>query len=406
MDIKLPDLKPRTFMIRSDMDPYYTAHLMFLSMRQNDILSRTGLHTARILFPRADEAPLVDVSFEVKERSQREYLEKKVSVTRIEWIKPLPAPTRDLEIVESYVDKYGRVVEETTRGPSALKFILARGEDEAVGQSTHIRVNGRHDPFRKDLAMVVKPKGKDAATKMPDDVVGARKPDELLALGEKLLEDLKKALERKDKTESRALYDRIIQIYIKLRELSKDADAQVKVRVENLKRKVEDLFHGVELLVERARKVFAAAHDRFEHEDVAGMEKLLNELRELEKSPDLVGSEGTTQLRQWVTQLEPLLDRCRTRLELARKKLTLTGVVLHFEEKPQTVETRLHVFGHAVGAAQEVRFIRATHFAIINEKMYKVGDTVDGEGVRVEKVWKYGVQVSLQEETREIGIRQ
>lgn len=406
LDIKVADLKPRTFMIRSDMDPYYTTHLMFLSMRQNDVLSRTGLHTAKVLFPRAEETPLVEVSFEVKEWSQREYLEKKVPVTRIEWIKPLPAPTRDLEVVESYVDKYGRVVEETTRGPAALKFILAKGEDEAVGQSTHIRVNGRHDPFRKDLAMVVKPKGKDTVDSKIAEDVGAKKPDELFALGEKLLEDLKKALERKDKAESRALYDRIIQVYVKLRDLSKDADAQVKVRVENLKRKVEDLYHGVEMLVERARKVFAAAHDRFEHEDVEGMGKLLNELRELEKSPELVGSEGTTQLRQWVTQLEPLLERCRTRLELARKKLTLTGVVLHYEEKPQTVEARLHVFGHAVGAAQEVRFIRATHFAIINDKMYKVGDLVEGEGVRVEKVWKYGVQVSLQDETREIGIRQ
>jgi hypothetical protein len=407
MDVKLPDLKPRTFMIRSDMDPYYTTHLMFLSMRQNDVLSRTGVHTAKILFPRGDESPLVEVSFEVKEWSQREYLEKKFSVTRIEWIKPLPAPTRDLEIVETYVDKYGRVVEETTRGPAGLRFVLAKGEEEAVGQSTHIRVNGRHDPFRKDLALQPKPKGdRSGPTGPTPDDIAIKKPDDGLALGEKLMEDLKKAAERKDKVEARALYDRIIQIYIKLKEATKDGDSQIKVRVENLKKRVEELFPGAEMLVDKARKVYAAALDRFEHEDVSGMEKLLGELRDFEKSPELVGSAQTTQLRQWVAQLEPLLDRCRTRLELARKKLTLTGVVLHLEEKPQTVETRLNVFGHAVGTTQEVRFIRATHFAIINEKMYKVGDTVEGEGVRVEKVWKYGVQVSLQEETREVGIRQ
>jgi hypothetical protein len=217
---------------------------------------------------------------------------------------------------------------------------------------------------------------------------------------------LKKAVERKDKAEARVLSDRIVQVYIKLRESSKDADSQVRARMESLKKRTEELFPGAVMLVEKARKIYTEALDRFEHEDVTGMEKLLNDLRNVEKAPELVGAEGLTTLRQWVVELEPLLTRCKTRLELAKKKLMLTGVVLHFEEKPQTVEARLNVFGHAAGASQEVRFIRATHIAIINDKMYKVGDTVEGEGVRVEKVWKYGVQVSLQDETREVGIRQ
>jgi hypothetical protein len=407
MDLRLPEATPKTFMIRSDVDLYYTTHLMFLSMRQNDVLSRTGLHTAKILFPRSEESPLVEVSFEVKEWSQREYLEKKFPVTRIEWVKPLPAPSRDLEVVETYVDKFGRVVEEVTRGPSGLRFLLTKGEDEAMGQSTHIRVNGRHDPFRKDLAL--QQKQKDKGVVVGDGLRAGdefHKPDDGITLGEKLLEELKKAVERKDKGEARSLYERIIQIYVKLKESSKDTDSQVRVRMENLKKRVEELFPGAVMLVEKARKIYTEALDRFEHEDVTGMEKLLNDLRNVEKAPELVGAEGLTTLRQWVSQLDPLLARCKTRLELAKKKLMLTGVVLHFEEKPQTVEACLNVFGHAAGASQEVRFIRATHFAIINDKMYKVGDTVEGEGVRVEKVWKYGIQVSLQDETREIGIRQ
>jgi len=31
---------------------------------------------------------------------------------------------------------------------------------------------------------------------------------------------------------------------------------------------------------------------------------------------------------------------------------------------------------------------------------------VEGEGVRVEKIWAFGVHVSLREEVRDVGIRQ
>jgi hypothetical protein len=43
---------------------------------------------------------------------------------------------------------------------------------------------------------------------------------------------------------------------------------------------------------------------------------------------------------------------------------------------------------------------------VLHGESYRVGDTVQGEGVRVEKIWAYGVQVSLREETREVGLQQ
>jgi hypothetical protein len=63
-------------------------------------------------------------------------------------------------------------------------------------------------------------------------------------------------------------------------------------------------------------------------------------------------------------------------------------------------------FGLQVGGVQDVRFTKLNRIAVINEKMYRVGDVVEGEGVRVEKVWAFGVQVSLREEVRDVGIRQ
>jgi len=64
------------------------------------------------------------------------------------------------------------------------------------------------------------------------------------------------------------------------------------------------------------------------------------------------------------------------------------------------------VVGHLVGGIQDVRFTKPNRIAVINEKMYRMGDVVEGEGVRVEKIWAFGIQVSLREETRDVGIRQ
>jgi hypothetical protein len=66
----------------------------------------------------------------------------------------------------------------------------------------------------------------------------------------------------------------------------------------------------------------------------------------------------------------------------------------------------MNLFGVFVGGVQDVRFTKPNRIAVINEKMYRVGDTVVGEGVRVEKIWAFGIQVSLREETRDVGIRQ
>ncbi len=407
LEVLLPDNTRKSFPVKSEVDLYYSTHLMFVAMRQNDVLSKAGLHGAKVFYPRIDEAPVADVSFEVRDWVQREYLGKKVAVTRIDWVKPLPSASRDAEIMETYVDRYGRVVEEVSRG--GMKILLVAGEDEAVGQASRIRLSGRRDPFRKDLVFVTKPKdvGATGAGVKAGDIPRVDKVDDGIVEVEKLLEKLAEAVERKVIEDQRSLYDKIIRMIIQLRDLAaKEPDQQVRIRVEGLKKRVEELYHGSEKLLEQARRHYVRGMEAFEKEDVPAMEKEIGEIKKLAEAPEFVGDERLTTVRAMVLELEPLLGRCKTRLELAKKKLELTGVVLHFEEKPQTMEIPLNVFGHTVGAPHELRFIRATHFAIINGKNYKVGDTVEGEGVRVERIRKYSVQVSLKEETREVGIRQ
>jgi hypothetical protein len=86
--------------------------------------------------------------------------------------------------------------------------------------------------------------------------------------------------------------------------------------------------------------------------------------------------------------------------------MVLTGTMLHEDVQLLPVEAGVSAFGVPVGGVQDVRFTKLNRIAVINEKMYRVGDVVEGEGVRVEKIWAFGVQVSLREEVRDVGIRQ
>jgi hypothetical protein len=100
------------------------------------------------------------------------------------------------------------------------------------------------------------------------------------------------------------------------------------------------------------------------------------------------------------------VGKCKTRIELGKKKLVLTGTLLHEDAQFLPVDATINVFGHQLGGVHEVRFIKPNRIAVINDKMYRIGDVVEGEGVRVEKIWAFGIQVSLREEVRDVGIRQ
>src|SRR5258706_3971951 len=152
----------RSYPVNSDEEVHYSRFLMFISLRQNGKLSKPGTQRAMLFAPREDDKnpPLSEVQLEVHEVLKREYMGKKdISVTRVSYLKPPPASSRDGELMETFVDKFGRIVEETTRG--GLKRILVKDEIEAVGKNERVRQGARRDPFRKDLAMFYSPMQKD-----------------------------------------------------------------------------------------------------------------------------------------------------------------------------------------------------------------------------------------------------
>jgi hypothetical protein len=400
----------KTYPVSTEEELHYSRFLMFISLRQNGKLSKPGTQRALLLEPRADDqSPISEVQLEVHEVVKKEYLGKKdVSVTRVTYLKPPPSPTRDGELLEAFIDKFGRVVEETTRG--GVRRVLVKDESEALGQNERVRQGGRRDPFRKDLAMYVDPNAPKTGVDQKGPPVDPSNIVEVLKKIESLIEELKKAKEEKREDEGNKIYTSLIEIFSLMRQ-NKDGAKPIQpveqARLKALQDMTEEIWGGLDRLMRTLRTTYVAVTEAFNRDDCDAMAKGIEDLKkavqtkkELEDTPQL------SQVLKWIGELEPLVNKCRTRIELGRKKIVLTGTLLHEDVQMLPVEAAVMAFGVQIGGLQDVRFTKLNRIAVINEKMYRIGDVVEGEGVRVEKIWAFGVQVSLREEVRDVGIRQ
>ncbi len=397
----------KSFPVSADEEVHYSPFLMFISLRQNGKLSKPGTQRVLLVSSRDDgQIPIAEVQLEVHEIVKREYMGKKdVPVTRVTYLKPPPAANRDAELLETFVDKFGRVVEEIRR--DGVRRVLVKEEVEAVGKNERIRPGARRDPFRKDLAMMPQAtagvEGKERPISVSKSTI-----DKVIEDIEKRFEDLRKAKEEKREDEGQLIYEKLIEIFSAVRNgnLQDPLPPAQMARVEALRKQTEDLWGGIDRLIKKLQTTYVKVLDAFNRDELDVMEKGIDELKKAQARKELEDQPQLAQVLKWIGELEPLVGKCKTRIELAKKKISLTGTLLHEDAQMIPVEAAVSVFGHQVGGVQEVRFIKPNRIAVINEKMYRVGDMVDGEGVRVEKIWAFGVQVSLREEIRDVGIRQ
>jgi len=397
----------KSFPVSADEEVHYSRFLMFISLRQNGKLSKAGTQRVLLLSPREDDQlPLAEVQLEVHEMVKREYMGKKdVTVTRVTYLKPPPAASRDAELLETFVDKFGRIVEETTRG--GVKRVLVKDEVDAVGKNERVRPGARRDPFRKDLALL-KPPTVGTGEGVKPIVITLDTMDATLKDVERLFDDLRKAKEEKRDDEGQVIYEKLLDIFAAIRKTNteKALPPAVIARVDALRKQTEELWGGIDRLMKKLQGTYVKVMEAFKQDELGDMEKGIDELKKAQNKKELDDQPQLAQLLKWIGELEPLVGKCKTRIELAKKRIFLTGTLLHEDVQLIPVDASVSVFGHQVGGIQEVRFIKPNRIAVINDKMYRVGDLVEGEGVRIEKIWAFGVQVSLREETRDVGIRQ
>ena len=408
IDVVLGPTDRKSFQVSSDEEVYYSRFLMFISLRQNGKLSKPGTHRARLFSPREDDKePIAEVQLEVHDFMKREYLGKKdVPVTKVTYLKPPPAANRDAELVETYVDKFGRIVEEISRG--GMRRVLVKDEIEAVGKNERVRPGARRDPFRKDLAMFFNPraaKGDDKRGEPPPD------PSNMAATFtklENLIEDMRKAKEEKRDEEGAKAYERFLDIHASIRALNlqKPLPPEQMARVDSLRKQAEEVWGGVERLMKTLQAAYVRVIESYNRDECEAMEQGIGEFKKAQTRKELEDQPQLSQVLKWIGELDPLVAKCKTRIELGKKKIVVTGTMLHEDAQMIPLDVTINFLGHQVGGIQEVRFIKPNRIAVINDKMYRVGDVVEGEGVRLEKIWAFGVQVSLREEVRDVGIRQ
>jgi hypothetical protein len=409
IDIVLGPTDRRPHTVSNDEEVHYSHFLMFISLRQNGKLSKAGPQRVLLFSPSEDNrSPLAEVQIEVHDLVKRKYMgDKEVAVTRVTYLKPPPAPSRDAELMETFVDKFGRIVEETTRG--GLKRILVKDEIEAIGRNERVRPGARRDPFRKDLAMYFNPKlGKGPAgierVPPPDPSNMAATFKQL----EDLIEEMRKAKDEKRDDEGQKHYERFLDIHASVRALNaqKPLPPEQMARVETLRKQAEEVWGGLDRLMKMLQGTYVKVIEAFNRDDVGQMEAGIAEFKKAQNRKELDDQPQLAQVLKWIGELEPLVAKCKTRIELGKKKVVVTGTMLHDDAQLIPVDVAIGMFGHQVGGVHEVRFIKPNRMAVINDKLYRVGDTVEGEGVRIEKIWAFGVQVSLREEVRDVGIRQ
>ena len=328
-------------------------------------------------------------------------------VTRVTYLKPPPAANRDSELFETFVDKFGRIVEEVTRG--GLRRILVKDEIEAVGKNERVRAGARRDPFRKDLAMSYNPKSAKAGGKgEPIDPPDPANMAATFSKLENLIEDMRKAKEEKRDEDGNKAYERFLDIQASVRQLNlqKPLPPEQLARIESLRKQAEDVWGGIERLMKTLQAHYVRVIEAYNRDECAQMETGIAEFKKAQNRKELEDQPQLAQVLKWIGELDPLVAKCKTRIELGKKKIIVTGTLLHEDAQMIPVDVSINFLGHQVGGIQDVRFIKPNRIAVINDKMYRLGDVVEGEGVRVEKIWAFGVQVSLREEVRDVGIRQ
>ena len=393
--VPIPGKHDRQETIERDVHGYPT--LLFYSLRQNGRLSKIGRRSSRIVAPRAEGRLDVEASFEVADVIRKEIAGKLGPVTPIRFLKSPPASRPETEWTEALVDKFGRLVETTMR--CGAKIVLVEGEAEAFRDSTTVHRTHLRNIFDKKgpmLAATTRP-----STPFPDE---PRPPkvnaDNLLSnleTARKMIEDLR-ALKEGNRTNDLAdNYFLFLRMWKAVREKA-DAlgRADAVSKVDELRDDAESLWDGAARALTSARASFVAATEALDRTDLAALQRELRALKaargriELERRPE------SGKVLQLIAQTEPMVARCLARVELAKKAIVVTGIVLSSQAEPIAVEV-------SPGVVQNVRFVRDLSTAAINGKSYRAGEEIE-EGLRLEKISSRSVTVSYRGELRDVPL--
>lgn len=373
--------------------------LTLYALRQNDTVAKEGRVTLRAVDPRGRERDGIEVVLEVGAPVRREYRGREAQVVPVAFLKPFPAASRETELREAFVDRYGRIVEARMAGGAHL--VIVDHQLEALAAVGSVRRQGRRDIFDKLTAM------RNAARERERIRRGEPAIERPAPTRDTLMSDFEAARKMADEIRVHRAAGRLEEAgktYLKmLVHLQTIRGVAAKVRpellpeIEQARGDAELAWPGAARVQDEARLEFVRVKRQMDALEVEAMAATHQSLQRFRDRIEVEGRPERKAIDDWAAEVGTLVVKCRARRELGSARLEVSGITLGEIETTETVDAPFLSF--------EVPFVRPFAEAEINGRVYRRGDTIQGTRIRVDRITRHGVQVWLRDEVRDVPLR-
>ncbi len=369
------------------------------ALRQGELLARPGRISLRAVDPRGEAKDGIEVILEVGQAARRPLLGADVTGTPVTFLKPFPAARRETEVRDAFVDRYGRILEATLAGGARL--VIAADRAQALAEIGPVHRHGRRDPMDKLTAM------KNASLERRREQLGEPGPgiapptlDSLssdLVGVRTLLEQVRAQKADGELDEARRGYLQALVRLKAIRELAVKRRPEMLPDVEKVREDAELAWDGAAQLAQEARTLYVRVEDQMTKLDCDGVERTHADLLALRDRIEVDRRPEREAISAMAAEVGTLALKCRTRRELAQARLQLSGIMMGEKTSLEPLP--------GIGTEPDVRFVHSFAWAEINGQVYRVGDTIPGTSIRVDRISRHSVQVTLRDEVRDLGLR-
>jgi hypothetical protein len=211
---------------------------------------------------------------------------------------------------------------------------------------------------------------------------------------QKLLDQVRARAGEGDLDEAKKGYLQALVRLRAIRELAAKRRPEMLPEIERVRDAAELAWDGAAQTAREARALFVQVAERMDRLDCEGVEETLQSLLSLRDRIDVERRPERDAIAEMASAVGTLAATCRTRRELAQARVHVTGILTG---EKTTLESLAGIDG--------IRFVDAFAWAEINGQVYRAGDVIGGTRIRVDRITRGSVQVSLRGETREVGLR-
>jgi len=332
---------------------------------------------------------------------KKSYLDKKeANVTAV----------KEIEGPIFYLDSYGRTLEVidtpnlTSKIGGSKKGMIIVPLAPKLSDLSQLDAQSEYgeegDPFQPKLT----PKNKQNLSKPATPI--EKSSQELVGDVKKAIQFMTKELSQMKILKEEGKQDELVAVYEKLVGLYAAAIATTSNSVErdelnNLRLSIEEIYPGV-------NNAFLEAQEIYKNQETKFLENKLDELasgnlrlKKISTKPCLVGSEVAKKINDLCSKSEELLNRCKTKSELLKKNLKVSGIFYYVEEKPVNLSSALALLGNTLEFKATCCISIPKPSAIVNGKTVFEGSVI--EGCLVKKINRNDVIFSYAGE--EVAIR-